>query len=159
MFKLRIQLNLLEYPIAVEATNILATNRAEVHQPTTYIYLQPSFMIHVNYSSSSSSSSIFIYTRNRIILFYLQLLHSISILPHYCFDLLSWNLTKWPLGNDLLSENDPQNQFQNFENNSPAKWLPNPPPPPLPHHLAGNKWQTLEHPPIKQQVTRTGSHH
>ena len=36
MFKLRIQLNLLEYPIAVEATNILATNRAEVHQPTTY---------------------------------------------------------------------------------------------------------------------------
>ena len=89
MFKLRIQLNLLEYPIAVEATNILATNRAEVHQPTTYIYLQPSFMIHVNYSSSSSSSSIFIYTRNRIILFYLQLLHSISILPHYCFDLLS----------------------------------------------------------------------
>ena len=36
MFKLRIQLNLLEYPIAVEATNILATDRAEVHQPTTY---------------------------------------------------------------------------------------------------------------------------
>ena len=24
----------------------------------------------------------------------------------------------------------PQNQFQNFENNSPAKWLPNPPPSP-----------------------------
>ena len=131
MFKLRIQLNLLEYPIAVEATNILATDRAEVHHPTTYIYLQPSFMIHVNYSSSSSS--IFIYTRNRIILFYLQLLHSISILAHYCFDLLSWNLTKWPLGNDLSSENEPQNQFQNFENNSPAKWLPNPPPPPAPH--------------------------
>ena len=36
MFKLRIQLNLLEYPIAVEATNILATDRAEVHHPTTY---------------------------------------------------------------------------------------------------------------------------
>ena len=36
MFELRIQLNLLEYPIAVEATNILATNRAEVHHPTTY---------------------------------------------------------------------------------------------------------------------------
>ena len=159
MFELRIQLNLLEYPIAVEASNILATNRAEVHHPTTYIYLQPSFMIHVNYSSSSSSSSIFIYTRNRTILFYLQLLHSISILAHYCFYLLSWNLTKWPLGDDLLSENDPQNQFQNFENNSPAKWLPNPPPLPLPHHLTGNKWQTLEHPPIKQQVTRTGSHH
>ena len=132
MFKLRIQLNLLEYPIAVEATNILATDRAEVHHPTTYIYLQPSFMIHVNYSSSSSSSSIFIYTRNRTILFYLQLLHSISILAHYCFYLLSWNLTKWPPGDDLLSENDPQNQFQNFENNSPAKWLPNPPPSPSP---------------------------
>ena len=36
MFELRIQLNLLEYPIAVEATNIPATNLAEVHQPTTY---------------------------------------------------------------------------------------------------------------------------
>jgi len=36
MFELRIQLNLLEYPIAVETTNILATNLAEVHQPTTY---------------------------------------------------------------------------------------------------------------------------
>ena len=36
MLELRIQLNLLEDPIAVEATNILATNRAEVHHPTTY---------------------------------------------------------------------------------------------------------------------------
>lgn len=68
MFELRIQLYLLEYLIAVEATNILATNRAEVHHPTTYIYLQTSLMIQVNY---------------------LQLLHSISILAHYCFDLLS----------------------------------------------------------------------
>ena len=68
MFELRIQLYLLEYLIAVEATNILATNRAAVHHPTTYIYLQPSLMIQVNY---------------------LQLLHSISILAHYRFDLLS----------------------------------------------------------------------
>ena len=36
MFELRIQLNLLEYPIAVEATIILATNRAEVDHPTIY---------------------------------------------------------------------------------------------------------------------------
>ena len=109
MFELRLQLNLLEKPIAVEATNIPATNHAEVHHPTTYFIY-----------------SYLLWSMLTIYGCYIQF----QFLPITALTYFHEIYQNDPPGNDLLSEYDPPEPISKFWKWLPSKMATWPPPPP-----------------------------